>query len=1182
MWTAEQKNAIEKEGNLIVSAAAGAGKTAVMTERIVRIIREGTKVDELLVVTFTKPAAAEMKQRIEKRLGELAGEAETAEEKLLLSDAAADISRANISTIHSFCKNVLKRNYHKIGIDPSFRVADDAEAQLLVREAQDSAIEEFYENAEKNGDEASKFLIKALHKDGGLASTVLSIYRFIIARPEPLKWLENVVERYRNGFESAKEAAVRYLIELSKRDIDVFFNEANELYEELLETVDPRYTAVLFDDMQHLLGVSQLLSYDRWQMALEDYTFTKIPSLKGKMPQKLELFRKKEKAMIEKLHERFIFPLEEEKKLALLLYPPLEKLCSIVRSFMEKYAFLKQKDALIDFSDMEQLTLAALGDDETAEEYRQKFRYIFVDEYQDTNLVQDKIIERVSRGNNLFMVGDIKQSIYRFRQAEPANFIEKYNRYDGKEGTRIDLNHNFRSATAVLNTTNALFSKLMLGNVGEIDYSDNAALQPGEGENAASGSTELTLIELTPELYKRTVSDGDEAEEAEAEAGKENGGEEGDTNKVIEEIESIEAEGIYVSKKIAELLETAEVYDKDSKSMRKPRYSDFAILLRRTKGPALRLINTLTERGIPCTAELGDGYFEALEVQVFMNLLRIIDNARQDIPLVSVMLSPIGGFTSAELADIRLYKKKVPFIESLRAAAEKAEKRADECSNKAKHFLGNILRWRRLSRLVGIEELIGRLFDETKYYIYSGALQSGPVRQANLDLLLEKAHSFEQSGGRGLHSFITLMDSVRDNTNLGAAQAASVDAVRVMSIHKSKGLEFPIVFICGLSGGFSTMDKKSTAVLDNELGLGLRITKGYEVLSGMEGVDYESAKKALFRRAIEAKEASKQASEEMRILYVAMTRARERLYMVAAAKKMAKLVENCAAPLNDYRIINANNCLDWLLGAYFPLGLNLQNCSKGVKINLNGDELACFYRASEVGESADGRVDKARFEAWLSEAAAAPHKELDERLSFDYAFASDVLTPAKSSVTVLSAEKYEYEPAVPSFMQQESEKRITGAQRGTLTHRFIMLLPLRPLSREELSEQLALLTKRGLFSEREAAAVKLNAVFDLVSSQLYKRMLAAPLVKREQEFTTLGENGVLEQGIIDCFFVENGKIVLVDYKTTSVREKGAEEVAASYKLQLDLYKKALEALTDLPVKEEWIYLLSVPGAYRIG
>lgn len=1211
MWTEEQSKAINENGNLLVSAAAGAGKTAVLTERIVRIISEGASIDELLIVTFTRLAAAEMKERIEKKLAELAQKTDDAEKRRRLDAAASSVIRANISTIDVFCRNVLLRNYHKVGLDPAFRTADDAESEVMMDRVLEEVLENFYLDAERERDDASLFLIEALDSRENLALLIKNIHRFINARPDPILWLEECAERYDvgDGFDRAFAVSSERFIKLARRNIKVFYTLAKEVAERLgaSEGGEKLYAAV-HRDMEELLALSECADYDSWHNALCDYKPGRLPKTAGGAPDDIKKYRDELKKFIEKLKDMFALSKSDEEIIARSLHPVMLKLIELVKAFSEGFIAVKRENSLVDFADMEQLCLLALADEEVAEEYRQKFSHIFIDEYQDTNSVQDSIFKRISRGDNIFMVGDVKQSIYRFRQAEPELFLEKYRSYDGRIGTRIDLNKNFRSNTAVLNATNRVFYSLMKGETGEIDYSDNAELHPRD--DAERGSVELDLLELSEQLYKnvdKSVENMDnsshitafDADNSEAEGESEDGAAQSER---LEELENVEAEANFIADKILDIMNNDEVYDKDTKAKRKPRFSDFAVLMRVTRGFALRLVNALNKRGIPSSAELGDGYFDAVEVQIFINLLRIIDNLRQDIPLASVMLSPIGGFNEGELALVksefrgeefhdrpfadRLFAAKSAFSEHERGECILNEEKAG-VFKKVSEFIDKILEYRELGRLTEVSRFLGRLFDETRFALFAGALPSGEVRRANLDMLFERAASFESIGGRSLHGFVNYLDSLRENSRLGAAQMPGEDAVRVMSIHKSKGLEFPVVFICALTSHFNNRDMTAHAILDRDLGMGLRVNRGFYRLSELPSELAKMAGRSLIRRAIEAREQEKLVSEEMRVLYVAMTRAQERLFLVGAHKKMADFIEKNARELTDARVMGAKNYLEWLLGALFPLGLNLENALGGVSIPVFLDSMSAFYRMAGEGDAIDRRIRKEEFELFIKNAENFDHSDIDARLGFVYPHIEDTKTAAKRGVTetALSAEELTYEPAVPQFILEREGRKLTSAERGTLTHRLIMLLPIERMDMSALRERLNFFEARGFFTRDEALAADLERVYSLICSPLYGRMIAAKeagrAVLREQEFSLIEEGGVLTQGIIDCCFEEEDGLVIVDYKTTALRGRTPEETARTYKPQLDAYARAIEALTGKRVKEKQIYLLSASEAVRV-
>lgn len=1235
-WTAEQERAINEKGNLLVSAAAGAGKTAVMTERIVRLIAEGADVNELLVVTFTKAAAAEMKQRIEARLSALAESAENEAVRRRLYDAAADTGSAGISTIHSFCQDVLRHNPHLAGLDPAFRVADEAEAAMLRAEALDTVIETAHEEAETLGSDEIDRLIDMLGDDKTLAEIIIKLYTFIVARPNPMEWLDTAVSAYAEAFDEFASISQDLLIDETRRDLQCMRTESESMYHNAVGTLAERYASVIASDANGLQALESRKTYDEMYYALLDFKFASLPRIKGSTaPEEIKNYREKQKSAMEKIKKRFTMNMDQEREIAELLYPRVRTIGNLTKEFMRQYSNLKQEAAIIDFSDMEQLCYEVLKRESVASEYRERYKHIFIDEYQDTNSVQDAIISSISRGDNLFMVGDVKQSIYRFRQAEPANFLSKYKNYDGAHGTRIDLNANFRSRSAVLSAANSLFSCIMLGEVGEIDYSDNAALKSGlpiggaenktpktvrsdkpealyggrtetaccdEAEAAYSDRTETACCDKPEALYggetetaccntEETVCSSeaergsaelvlidlsDSAESGSAESDSDNGWttEENTENEASGEekfavYDRAEAEAMYTAKRIRELMKEERIFDRTIGCERKLAYSDFAVLMRAMAGSALTWVNTLTRCGIPCTADLGDGYFDAIEVQVFINLLRIIDNRRQDIPLMSVLLSPICAFTSEELVEIRTNYEGDELIDRLIGAADDAEK---EYASKVRKLLSDIDSWREYVRSNGVEALIGRLLNETNYFNYIGILPGGAVRQANLERLSERAHLYESNSGRGLHGFIRMLDGMRDNISVGAAHRPAVDAVRIMSIHKSKGLEFPVVFIAGIANMFSRRDRQSAIIIDAELGIGLR----------SRGVG-KMRREPLFRRAAAAKDSSKLIAEEMRILYVGMTRAKERLILLGADKSILRLINNNARPLTKQRIINANRYIEWLLGAYFPLGLNIENAKCGVESRIETDILKTKYlNASALKQLGleKAHISDKEYAAWTEMAEKCDTSGFAEYVNFNYPNKADSLRPAKRSVTDYMNSEYEYIPAVPRFMREG--RKLTAAERGTAVHKLVMNLPLIEHDSISIAEAMESLRTSGKLTMEEKQSIYTKGILNLTDSVLWKRIIASRRVERELEFTHLLESGELVQGIIDCCFVEDNSWVIVDYKTTAVREgESSIAVAMRYARQLEGYADALYKLSGMPVKEKWVFLLNAGIAEKV-
>ncbi len=1157
-WTQRQLEAITKEGDLLVSAAAGAGKTAVLTERTARLISEGMGVDELLVVTFTKAAAAEMKERIEARINSLADEAAgsgDAERALALRRAAVSCGNANISTLHRFCLSVLHRNYHEAGIDPAVQVADTLDAELLASKALGEVLEQAYLDNERQKDPDFEALLTAVGNDANLEKVIRALYAFAVARPDPDAWLDEAVKLYTDDFSRAAELISAELIERSGEELKQLFDTAKRLRADTPEEF-PKIAAVLDDDMSFMMALRLHPDYDEWTDALKNRKLLGLAWPRGvEEAEKAEVkaYRADYKKLLEELGKRFAHTLAEERVFAEKLAGPVACLRRLTGAFAARYAALKEEDGLIDFSDMEQLTLKVLKNEGIAREYRERFRCVFVDEYQDINPAQEAILSAVSRGNR-FMVGDVKQSIYRFRQAEPGIFLEKYRGYRGEGGKyRIDLNSNFRSRTAVLDLTNMVFSELMRGGaVGEIDYSDNAALISGfpVTDGSPRGSAELVLID--PQLADPQLG-GAPYEEFESE----------------ESEESTDAylQASYAASRILEIMETSAVTEDGA--VRRCRWGDFAILLRSVAGTASEWLRALSDAGIPCVSSAGSDFFEAIEVRLFIDLLRVIDNRRQDIPLLAVMRSPVFGFTDEELIHIRADYEGEDALDRVISAAE--DPSAPPWGIKARAALEKIDEWRAWAKLLELGDLVSHVLDETSFGVFVSALKGGEARRRNLETLADTARRYSASGRGGLGGFIRYLDAVRGSASASSAPAPAADAVRLMTIHQSKGLEFPFVFIGGVTRGFNRSYRSDVGVFDAELGIGLCSVSG------------DRGDRSMLQRAISSREARRQNSEEMRVLYVAMTRAKERLIMLGVRKDAEKYVEDHAKPLTGLRIMKADRYADWLIGACFPEGADKP------AVFPNGGELKLSVIGASAVRAGSTGLDEAGFERWQQEAAFADTSGLEALFAAEYPADTGADIPSKLSVTGLTRRQPEVNVR-PRFM--EGERPFTGAEIGTLTHRLMQLISIAPHDEASVRAELAALTEKGLFTEREAAAIKIPSVVGFFASELGKRLTASGRVEREREFNlimkaseltdTPSSAPVMLQGVIDCCFIEDGRWVLIDHKTTHV-DPGhtARTVAERYRRQLELYSAALEALTGLPVAEAYVYLLSSGEAVKM-
>ena len=1153
-WTEKQLEAIEKQGELIVSAAAGAGKTSVLTERIARLIAAGTDVERMLVVTFTNAAAAEMKQRIEARLNVLADEEArlgSAERAAKLRAASASCARANISTLHSFCMSVLRRNYHEAGLDPAFAVADTLDCELFASRAVDEVLEDRFLANEKQEDPALKALLNAVGSDERLAALIRSLYAFAIARPDPDAWLDMAVAQYTEDFDSAAEKIARALIAQSRAEVELYFGEAKRIITELAEDQGSA-AAALNSDRDIMMGLLLQPDYDRWVAAVNG--IGKLDTLRFRNgtdeSEKAEAkaYREAFKKLIASLKKRFAHTLEEERSYAKLLAPPIKLLRELVRDFTRRFGELKEDEGVIDFSDMEQLTLKVLSNPAVAAEYRDRFSYIFVDEYQDINPAQEAILARISHGNR-FMVGDVKQSIYRFRQAEPAIFLEKYRSYkDAKDAARIDLNSNFRSRTAVLDAANLLFSQLMRGeNVGEIDYSDNAALVSGRtiapGEDR--GSVETVLID--PDFG----SADDEIPDDDTEAG--------DRTKA-------ELMAAYTAERILDLMQHGTIVDRDGP--RRYRWSDFAVLMRSVRGELSDWLETLSGAGIPCVSDRGEGFYDAIEVRVFVDLLRVIDNRRQDIPLLAVMRSPIFGFTEEELVHIRADYEGEEILDCVISAA--SDPAAPSWSIKCADMLAAIDRWRARARLTELGSLAAEVLDETRFEVCVSALYGGEARERNLELVLSLARRIGENGGT-LSDFIRYFDEARGSMKEPGRIPSSEDAVRLMTIHSSKGLEFPVVILANITKRFRRGYNTDVGIFDAELGIGLCSVAGDRELRSM------------LQRAIAAREARRLNAEEMRLLYVAQTRAKEKLIMLGVKSGARRFAEKYSFRLDDVRIMKAEHYADWILGAYFPNG------SYG-RVDLpNGGSMELEIIGRTAGAGVRGAMTEEEFGEWLQDAAFLDTSGIEKRFREGCFDTEETRLPSKLSVTGLTAGRADVS-VMPRFMEQSRE--FTAAEAGTLAHRLLQLIPLRPHTEDSVKEELSRLTEHGLFTEREAAAIRTEHIVRFFDSPLGRRLLASPRVEREKEFDVYMEASkltgsasdapVMLQGVIDCCFIEDGAWVLIDHKTTHVDASHTPRtVAERYRRQLELYADALERLTGIRVSEKYVYLLSADEAVRL-
>ncbi|KUO65082.1 MAG: ATP-dependent helicase [Gracilibacter sp. BRH_c7a] len=1239
-WTNEQLEAItDQDCNLLVAAAAGAGKTAVLVERIIRKITDAHNpldIDRLLIVTFTNAAATEMRERIARaisaKLEEDSGSPKIQRQLTLLN-------KASITTIHSFCLEVIRSNFHRIDIDPGFRIADQTEATLMKLEVLSELFEELYEN-----EDGHRCFFELLECYGGnkddqaLQDMILSLYEFIQSSPHPERWLQEMAELFnaseQDDFSQTPCGEVLLKsVKIELQGLKTIMNNAVEIIQG--EPSLDRYLLVYQEDLANIEALLKMCSrasktkWDNIYDELQALSFNRLPPA-GKDTDKnkqeyVKDIRDNVKKRLSDIKEKSISldskEIYEDFK---NLYPLVQCLVGLVTEFSAKYKEKKNKKSIVDFNDLEHFCLQILIEQDeqgkdipstTAVTYREQFAEILVDEYQDSNMVQELIVNLISRERiskpNIFMVGDVKQSIYRFRQAKPELFLFKYNKYSSEKGSpsrKITLYKNFRSRPEVVQAINYIFHQIMSENVGELDYTDKEALNPGaefikntKERFFIGGAPELHLIQSASReetVYTQEL-DSDEAEVGEDSALDE------------EMLDAIQCEARLVAKRIQALKQPDNqgkvlgIIDKDSDEYREVDYRDIVILLRTTKNWADVFKEELTAQNIPVFTDTGTGFFKTSEIQVILSLLQIIDNPLQDIPLLAVLRSPIVSFTIDELTELRLINRKAPIFEALQGLAEDSGR----LSSKAATFLGNLQRWRDMSLYMSVDKLLWQLYMETGYYGIIGALPLGEQRQANLRILFERARQFEETSYKGLFNFINFVDKLKSNRgDMGSAKilGENDNVVRIMSIHKSKGLEFPVVILAGCGKRFNLQDMNKSILYHQELGL------GPDMVDHSLRLSYPSIPKQAIRQKIKAETLS----EEMRILYVALTRAKEKLIITGAVSdvqnsltKWGKCSATGEGKLSPYEILNGLRYLDWLI----PALLRHQSCSL-LRQQAGLTEFSDFllnhpsvwdtkiwYKNDIVKSQSNEEKDESEFIDWLdglgeSEVDTDASLEINRRLSWEYSFTKFSEVPPKLSVTELKRRlERDYTEDINMFLEDqpslikkplflEESKGLSPAERGTILHFVMQHLNYK---NQDLEAQIETMIANALLTKQQAECVETDRIRRFLESSLGRRLLAANKVNREVRFNIEipcseiyqdivdiegQDETVLLQGIIDCYFEEADGLVLLDYKTDYVAAGQAQVLRGKYRTQIDYYSRALEMLTGKKVIKKYIYL----------
>lgn len=1211
-WTADQQKVIDlRDRNILVSAAAGSGKTAVLVERIIQMVMDKERpmdIDRLLIVTFTKAAANEMRERIgaalEKRLEEEPDNEHLQKQTTLLH-------HAQISTIHGFCSYVIRNYFHKIDLDPGFRMADEGELKLLKADVADAVLEEAYE---KKTDAFVAFVesYSSGKTDEGLAELILRLHEFSSSSPWPKRWLNQILDSYKiQTWEELEESPwMKYLwkeIRFAVEDALLLAKENVKLLQ--LEHAPTMYEEMLMEDVAGITYVSQADSYLEMSSRIRQISWTALSRKRGTDvdPDLKELVknnRSRIKDQINEVKDRYFFATHEQMLEAIQgSSEPVGMLVELTGLFADKYQEKKREKNLLDFSDLEHLALKILVETEdektiklsdVAMELSEKFDEILIDEYQDSNLVQEYLLNSVSSAvhgkNNVFMVGDVKQSIYRFRQARPELFMEKLDTYtvDDSDAQKIGLSMNFRSRKEVLSSVNYFFYQIMGRTLGGVEYDEDAALYPGaffeEGNDPAFARTEILAVE----------TDGDE---------------------LLTEDEALNArelEARAIGSRIREIVGKELVWDKKIQKYRPAKYRDCVILLRTMSGWADVFAQTLASMGIPAYSTSKTGYFSAQEIQTVLNYLRICDNECQEIPFTSVLMSTFAGCTAEELAILKCYRREEPIYVCAKAYLEQGED--ERLRNKLSRFYELYNEIREKLTDTPIHELIWYLIEKSGYGDYAAALPGGEQRIANVRMLVEKAIDYEKTSYGGLYHFIRYIDYLQKyDVDFGEVSIVGEndDTVRIMSIHKSKGLEFPIVFVAGMNKRFNQQDLNGNVLMDADYGVaGLYVNYEKRVKS-----------KTLMANAIRRKILKDNLGEELRVLYVALTRAKEKLILTGTLGNLEKALGKYAY-LKEYEptrlpyslLVEAGSCWSWILPSIVRLNGQIPIDVKTVSV--------AELTADEAKAQSEKLIRREELLHWDTTVTYDKQMEtiLQERFEYQYPYGVQSAIPVKVSVSELKKqsmedgdafEKYaepEILPLIPQFIKErktagdekgvsvEKQQSLTGADRGTAYHAIMERLDFcRTDNTEQIVEQMEQAYERHQLTESEKASICPEDITALVQTPLGQRMKAAEeqqLLHREQPFV-LGvpasevdsswpsEELVLVQGIIDAYFFEEDEIVLLDYKTDKVGSGGAGELVKKYHVQLDQYAKALERLTGKQVKERWIYSFTLGEAISL-
>ena len=1150
-WTKRQEQAIKSRGkNLLVAAAAGSGKTAVLVERIIQLItEERIDVDKLLVVTFTKAAASEMKAKIaaalKKRIKN--GDGDTAFYRRQLSM----IGKASISTFHSFAISIIRKYFYVIDLDPSLKVADETQIGLLKIQIMDDLFEDCFEREDKN-------FIDYLNRYGNardennLKTNLINFYDKIMAMPKPFEWLSEAVEKIKK-YEDYENT---YAFELIKESVLDDLSEMKRIKEEIVDVLmsagADNMAAKQQGDYEKLEELCDLFTDESYDEAFDEIEKLKFTQLRATKDEKEAYSSIKDQVSILKDGLSDIFTelksgymkesFSDQFKKVVDTYEQMKETENLIVEFHNRFAGEKIDRGIMDFNDIEHFALNILENNEVASECRQKYEYIFIDEYQDSNYLQEAIIDKVKRNDNLFMVGDVKQSIYSFRQAEPQIFKDRYHEYSEvcENSEKIDLNMNFRSKPTIIDSINSVFENVME------DYDEDAALYAGvQAQEEYNPKSQLYIID-------KSATDSELKDNSE-----------------LEELKDLEKEALLAAKKIKSIVGT-DIYDAKEERVRPLRYRDIVILMRSFKNKGGAFANILEKLDIPVYLSGDSGYFENIEVNLLLDLLKVIDNIHRDVPLLGVLYSPVFDFTIDELIEIKLESKNESFGRAFINYTQK--KSEDYLTVKCRNTVMQLNQWKEKSAFEPLEEFVWDLMNESGIYLYAGTMRGGEQRRLNLRTFADQTAMYTSSRDNSLYGLLQYFDSIKKEKPMDVGQSSLLseedDTVQITTIHKSKGLEYPVVILPNLQNTWRKDEMTDVGMLHRDIGFGVTYID----------IENKIAENTILQRLIKELNNDKSREEELRVLYVAMTRAKDILIMTGIVKDLSEYERKKCSGVGE-----AVSNLDVI----FP-NISRNYCD----IKFVSEEYASDMIPSFDDNGHKNRRDNINI--FKEKANASERTHISDVLEYNYPYEYMGNVKSKYTVSELNKDKSQISKEIAQMEyrkgifkedseEYDNDKLLKGARLGTVYHTVMEEIDFEKAVKsgnEYISKAVDDLVERGIITEEEGAAVDKSKIVAFFESDIGKRASSANVVNKEESFIMnwyKEDTPTIVQGVIDCWFEEDDGIVVVDYKTN----KNTEGIEELYREQMHLYSEALQRATSKRVKETWLYLFSENRGLKI-